>query len=320
MKSLRIVLAALLLSSLGPVLAQPATRPAGVTTLPMTVKDVRSDSRTLVFYRHDNGGTPRPNDTIDARVLAPDAKLIVDGKAVALTSLRPGTSGTLTYSNATGFITGVEARSREALAKVERPAPEVRVIDYEPRAITAAKQQKAALELAQARARALEEAYAAYLAAQASAQRNPPRPSPGYTPYTPPSGSSRPSAGGGNSDTAMRAIFKILAAAIANKISKDQARGDGVFAGIFSGLASLGRDKLIESALKDVFPDVPASGIGAAQRVISLILDDQFTLDNLAKRTAIDTIKDKLHAEDPRLGATAELADFIYNLYEFRRR
>lgn len=119
-----------------------------------------------------------------------------------------------------------------------------------------------------------------------------------------------------DTEAVKRAIAKIVFAGVANAVAKDQAEDEGLLSAIFSVGAKAGRDKLIESALKDVFPDRLESEIRGIRRVASLYLDGRLSLANLGKETAKEEIITALKKENPRLGASAQVVDFLYELHQ----
>lgn len=110
-------------------------------------------------------------------------------------------------------------------------------------------------------------------------------------------------------------IIKGGLAWFANGVAHDpEQRGHVGIAGA-SEIASRGRNKLIHSILKDVFPDSDDTSVDAAQTVVSLALDGKLNLENLTAETAKDRILDALRDEDPRLAGAAQFGDFIYQCH-----
>jgi hypothetical protein len=119
-----------------------------------------------------------------------------------------------------------------------------------------------------------------------------------------------------DSEAFKRAIAKIIGAGLANSFAKDQDKNDGLLAALFSVGARAGRDKLIESAIKDVFPEFEDFEIRGIRRVASLYLDGKLSLENLGKETAKEEIIEALNEENPGLGTSAKVVDFLYELHK----
>lgn len=112
-----------------------------------------------------------------------------------------------------------------------------------------------------------------------------------------------------------RAIVKISGAGIADAFARDQKQNDGLIAALFSVGARAGRDKLIESAIKDVFPEMDDIEIRGIRRVACLYLDGKLSLANLGKDTAKEEIIEALKEENPTLATSAQIVDFLYELH-----
>jgi len=119
---------------------------------------------------------------------------------------------------------------------------------------------------------------------------------------------------GVDSEATQRAILKILGAGLANEFAKDQDQKEGLLAALFSVGARAGRDNLIESALRDVFPDLDEFEIRSVRLVASLYVDGKLSLENLGKEAAKQEIIAALKREDPSLGTSAQVVDFLYDL------
>ena len=121
-----------------------------------------------------------------------------------------------------------------------------------------------------------------------------------------------------NGEKIASAIAKIVGAAVADDISKPR-NGDDLFDLIGRGLAGLGRDELIESAIGDVFPKLYAGEKRDLRTVISLALDGRLSLENLREERAKQQIIAALRQKNRDLGDSAAVADFIYTIYKSRR-
>ena len=121
-----------------------------------------------------------------------------------------------------------------------------------------------------------------------------------------------------DSEAISRAILKILGASVANEIARDQDNKDGLLSAVVSIGARAGRNKLIESALRDAFPQFEDVEIRAIRRVSALYLDGKLSLTNFGKETAKEEIVEALKGESPQLAASAEVVDFLYELHETR--
>jgi hypothetical protein len=121
-----------------------------------------------------------------------------------------------------------------------------------------------------------------------------------------------------DADAVGRAIVKILGAGVADAISQPD-KEDGFFETILRQAARRGRDELIESAVKDVFPDLKAAEAQSVRRVICLGLDGQLNQRNWAAATAKDDLMARLRRDNPDLASAAEVADFIAKVMESRR-
>ncbi len=119
-----------------------------------------------------------------------------------------------------------------------------------------------------------------------------------------------------DSDAVKKAIVKILGATVANAFAAEQDKNDGLFAALLSTGARAGRDKLIESALQDVFPERDGFEIRSVRRVIALYLDKKLSLEKLGAETAKEEIIEALQEENPNLGASLQVVDFIYELHQ----
>lgn len=109
-----------------------------------------------------------------------------------------------------------------------------------------------------------------------------------------------------------KSIVKILGAGVANDLAQDP---DPSKSALLKKLAKVARDGLIESALKDTFPDLKPAEIRAAKRVISLYLDKELTLNKFAKETAKEEALAALRKEAPSLASAGAIADFLVELH-----
>lgn len=80
------------------------------------------------------------------------------------------------------------------------------------------------------------------------------------------------------------------------------------------------RDKLIESTLEDVFPQLDDLAVRSIARVISLSIDDKLNIKNFGVETAKGEIIEALKKENPELATSAEVVDFIYKVNEAKSK
>lgn len=117
---------------------------------------------------------------------------------------------------------------------------------------------------------------------------------------------------------ATAALAHIAGDYIANGGSDDFA--DALARVFLSSAIKFGRDELIAGAVHDLFPRLDPRARRGVQIIISLILDNQFTVGNIARDAAIEVIKDRLSRYDVEAGAAAEVAHFLYVMHETWQR
>lgn len=111
------------------------------------------------------------------------------------------------------------------------------------------------------------------------------------------------------------AVVKILGAAISHQIALENSKKDGLGAALITGTARLARDRLIEAALKDAFPQNSVIANAGIRRVVSLYLDKQLTFGNYAQHTMREEFIRALQRENTNLSNAAEVADFLYEVH-----
>lgn len=122
--------------------------------------------------------------------------------------------------------------------------------------------------------------------------------------------------GGAPTDAEITLLAKLITIAVANSLAKDQDHNGGTVAALFSVGARAGRDGMIESALKDLFPDLREVEIRGIRRVTSQCLDGKLSVGNFSKQTAKEEIIEELQRQDPALGRIAGVADFVYEVHQ----
>lgn len=112
-----------------------------------------------------------------------------------------------------------------------------------------------------------------------------------------------------------RAIVKILGAVVANELGRDDPE-DNILGMLFRGVIREGRDEMIESAVRDLFPDMSRLETQGIRRVISLGLDGQLNERNWRSVSARDQLIARLQRENVELANAARAADFLAKLFE----
>ncbi len=307
-------------------LAAPPQRGASSGPIVGMVESTGGNGK-ITYYRLDEKGKPaRLSDVI---VLDRNCTLTIDGKRGTYAGIERGHRVTIEVNPDNGRASSVSVESHAALQAANQRAAEARKQAEQDRADAAvvrglaiARLDVEVREARQRRAEALRASYAEYLRQQSQAQRLPsanPPPSTGTFPLpsTPPTPGTtvagvRPSP---QSERYQRAVFKVAAATLAHIISQDPSTQEDVFGLVVAQLARVGRDNLIESALRDVFPDekeVPGGIIRAIRRLICMHLDGELSKAAYLKQTAIDEVKAAIADANADAGVIVELADFVY--------
>jgi hypothetical protein len=132
-------------------------------------------------------------------------------------------------------------------------------------------------------------------------------------------GGLRPLAGGPSDAQVQNAIGKLIAAMLAQGVATSgNSDEDGLGAFLARGIAVVGRDALIESAVDDLFGTRPASERASARRVVGLVLEGRLTRADLSRATTEDAIKAALKREAPELAGAVDVVDFLAKLQDAR--
>jgi hypothetical protein len=115
-----------------------------------------------------------------------------------------------------------------------------------------------------------------------------------------------------------RGVLKALGVALLHQKASEP--WDGTLPHKFGiELARTGRDKLITSAVDDLFPQLPAKDRGTLGRLVPLALDGRLTAANLKAAEARDAITDYLRTQNPDFALAAQAADFLYRVQQGAR-
>jgi hypothetical protein len=113
------------------------------------------------------------------------------------------------------------------------------------------------------------------------------------------------------------AIKKILGAALLEAGRRASVENDDLLMQIGT---TLGRDLLIGSALRDVFPDADERSLGYMVRWVGLVLSGDFSARGFTIETLRESIVQSWEAEHPESPYMARFADFMLELYLQRAR
>jgi hypothetical protein len=116
-----------------------------------------------------------------------------------------------------------------------------------------------------------------------------------------------------------RAIAKIVGAVVAHAASQPEEEDDFLTIVLKKGLQA-GRDGLVESAIKEVYPQLSARELMAVRRTICLSLDGQLNEAQWARSTARDELISALQGSNPDAAAAVQIADFVGQVVEANSR
>ena len=91
-------------------------------------------------------------------------------------------------------------------------------------------------------------------------------------------------------------------------------REDGLGDLLARGIAVVGRDALVESAVDDLFGSRTATERASARRVVGLVLEGRLTRADFSRSSAEDAIKAALRLEAPELAGAVDVVDFLAKL------
>ncbi len=115
------------------------------------------------------------------------------------------------------------------------------------------------------------------------------------------------------------AAIKLVAAAGAQGVSL-HVKPDNDFGSIVAEtLARVFRDRLVESAVKDLMPHAPKGVHRGVRRVACMYLDGELSTFSFTVATAKDEFIEALKAEDVQFGYLADGADFLLELHKAYR-
>ena len=115
------------------------------------------------------------------------------------------------------------------------------------------------------------------------------------------------------------AVGKIVAAVIAQAVATSGNSEEDDFGDMLLRLGAIGiRNGLIQEAVADVFPLYSQTQKAAAQRVIQLMFEGRFNLENYRRESRRDAMMQALKQEAPDLAGAAEFYDFIEQLQQAR--
>jgi hypothetical protein len=103
-----------------------------------------------------------------------------------------------------------------------------------------------------------------------------------------------------------KAVLKAIGALVLHEASKPQ-RDDDVFDTVARGVARVGRDKLIDSALEDILPDAKVVERNAIRNLAILALDGKLSRDR-------DTVLKRLKRVNPDMADAVQVAEFLIQL------
>ncbi len=126
----------------------------------------------------------------------------------------------------------------------------------------------------------------------------------------------KPVAGPTDEDIARGAI-KALGAAALHEITKQ--RPADIIEAIAIEAARTGRDKLIKSAIDDLFPQVEVKDRTTLGHLVPLALDGRLTDRNLRDAQARDAIVNHLKKKNPDFAFAVQAADFLIKVQEGSR-
>ena len=116
-------------------------------------------------------------------------------------------------------------------------------------------------------------------------------------------------------DRRQAAVAKILGAVGVKLIGNAAANSDNDFVAILGPvIADRISGALIESAVRDVCPDMPEPAVRAIARVARLAAEGKLTKIDFAKATARDELLELLRQTDPNIGAAATALDLLVDL------
>ncbi len=103
-----------------------------------------------------------------------------------------------------------------------------------------------------------------------------------------------------------KAVLKAIGALVLHQASKPQ-EDDEILDTIARGIARAGRDKLIDSALEDLFPDAKVVERNAIRNLAVLGLDGKLSRDR-------NTVLKKLKKVNPDMADAVQVAEFLIQL------
>jgi len=113
-----------------------------------------------------------------------------------------------------------------------------------------------------------------------------------------------------------KAVAKLIAAAGAEGIKLSKESEDDLLSIVLEAIATVARDKLIDSALKDLIPEAPTGVHRGIRRVAVMYLDGELTIFGFTAETAKEEFIEALKAENVKYGHLAQGADFLYELHK----
>ena len=113
-----------------------------------------------------------------------------------------------------------------------------------------------------------------------------------------------------------KAVGKLILAAAAEGVKLSKKDQDGLLSAVVQAFAKIARDKLIDSALKDLMPDAPTGVHRGIRRVACMYLDGELTIFGFTAETAKEEFIEALKAENVKYGHLAQGADFLYELHK----
>lgn len=120
--------------------------------------------------------------------------------------------------------------------------------------------------------------------------------------------------------TIANTIAKIVGVSVTNYLSKRFGEEPGLGNFLLSKMASFGRDKLIESAIQDLFPKFNATMIQNGRNVISNLLDGDFSLKNYGATAAKELIANELGQRNPTLAKVMTFVDFVHEFHKHQQK